>query len=99
MRTDELEHPGISVLEETPGPTYLVLTRYPDARTDPSIDIDRFSGGFERELGVGGEDEVVFLGDDVFVKGGHIGEVSGISGISGWYGWCGRYECKSRMIV
>jgi hypothetical protein len=45
--------------------TDLSLDGYPDTRTNPSIELYRFLGGFERELGVGREDEVVFLRDDI----------------------------------
>jgi hypothetical protein len=53
--------------------TDLSLDGYPDTRTNPSIELYRFLGGFERELGVGREDEVVFLRDDIPSQGSHGG--------------------------
>jgi hypothetical protein len=53
------------VTRNTAEMTDLPLDRHPDTRTNPSIEFYRFLGGFERELGVGREDEVVFLRDDI----------------------------------
>lgn len=52
------------------GGTYFEIDRYPNTRTDPIVEPDDFFGGVEGKLGMIGEDEVVFLGDDVF--GGHL---------------------------
>jgi hypothetical protein len=51
--------------------TDLSLDGYPDTGTYPSIELYRFLGGFEREFGVGREDEVVFLRDDIPSRGSH----------------------------